>query len=130
MKVLAIMKKELQTFFYSPIAYIVFSSFLLIVGYLFWVVLVTSKAASIEPLLYNASFVLLLVSPVLTMRLISEERKSKTLELLLTSPISPLNKKAGFEPGRDIFIAMDPAANEFYADGIYDLQVEGKKKSN
>lgn len=95
MKILAIMKKELQTFFYSPIAYIIFASFLLIVGYLFWVVLVTSKMASIEPLLYNASFILLLASPVLTMRLISEERKSRTMELLLTSPISPVEIIAG-----------------------------------
>ncbi|MGM0599125.1 MAG: ABC transporter permease [Candidatus Rifleibacteriota bacterium] len=89
MKIFAVMKKELQSFFFSPIAYIVFASFLLIVGYLFWVVLVTSKMASLEPLLYNASFVLLLASPVMTMRLISEERKSRTMELLLTSPISP-----------------------------------------
>lgn len=95
MKILAIMKKELQSYFYSPIAYIVFASFLLIVGYLFWVVLVTSKLASLEPLFYNASFVLLLASPVLTMRLISEERKSKTMELLLTSPISPFEIVTG-----------------------------------
>ena len=90
MKILAIMRKELQTFFYSPVAYIVFSSFLLVVGYLFWIVLVTSKVATLQPLLYNAAFILLLVSPVLTMRLISEERRSKTIELLLTSPISPV----------------------------------------
>ncbi|GAB4273280.1 MAG: gliding motility-associated ABC transporter permease subunit GldF [Candidatus Rifleibacteriota bacterium] len=89
MKVLAIIKKELQSYFFSPIAYIVFASFFMIIGYLFWVVLVTSKVASLEPLFYNASFVLLLVSPVLTMRLVSEERKSRTMELLLTSPISP-----------------------------------------
>ncbi|MEW6712597.1 MAG: ABC transporter permease [Candidatus Riflebacteria bacterium] len=90
MKIFAIMKKELQSFFFSPVAYIVFASFLLIVGYLFWVVLVTSKLATLEPLLYNASFVLLLASPVMTMRLISEERKGRTMELLLTSPISPV----------------------------------------
>jgi ABC-2 type transport system permease protein len=95
MKIFAVMKKELQSFFFSPIAYIVFASFLLIVGYLFWVVLVTSKMASLEPLLYNASFVLLLASPVMTMRLISEERKSRTMELLLTSPISPVEIVTG-----------------------------------
>lgn len=90
MKILAIMKKELQSFFFSPIAYIVFASFLMIVGYLFWVVMVASKMASLVPLLHNAAFILLLASPVLTMRLISEEKKSKTIELLLTSPISPV----------------------------------------
>jgi len=90
MKILAIIKKELQTYFYSPVAYIVFASFLLVVGYLFWVVLVSSKLATLEPLLFNAGFILLLASPVLTMRLISEERRSNTIELLLTSPISPV----------------------------------------
>ena len=95
MKILAIMKKELQSYFFSPIAYIVFSSFLAIVGYLFWVILVTSKVATLEPMLYNAAFILLLASPVLTMRLVSEERKSKTIELLLTSPISPFEIVAG-----------------------------------
>lgn len=89
MKVLAIMKKELQSYFFSPVAYIVFSAFLLIIGYLFWVILIASKAATLEPMLYNAAFVLLIASPVLTMRLISEEKKSRTIELLLTSPASP-----------------------------------------
>ncbi len=89
MKILAIMKKELESYFFSPVAYIVFSAFLLIVGYLFWVYLLTSKVATLEPMLYNAAFILLLASPVLTMRLISEEKKNKTIELLLTSPISP-----------------------------------------
>ncbi|RCK78435.1 MAG: ABC-type transport system involved in multi-copper enzyme maturation, permease component [Candidatus Ozemobacter sibiricus] len=90
MKILAILRKELQTYFYSPAAYIVFASFLLVVGYLFWVVLIASKVANLEPLLYNAAFILLLASPVLTMRLISEERRTNTIELLLTSPISPV----------------------------------------
>ena len=89
MKIFAIMKKELQSFFYSPVAYIVFASFLMIVGYLFWVILISSRMASLEPMLYNAAFILLLASPVLTMRLVSEEKKSRTIELLLTSPISP-----------------------------------------
>ncbi|MDD3148602.1 MAG: ABC transporter permease [Candidatus Riflebacteria bacterium] len=95
MKIFAIMKKELQSFFYSPVAYIVFSSFLMIVGYLFWVILISSRMASLEPMLYNAAFILLLASPVLTMRLISEEKKSHTIELLLTSPVSPFEIVAG-----------------------------------
>ncbi|HNX77283.1 MAG TPA: ABC transporter permease [Candidatus Rifleibacterium sp.] len=89
MKIFAIMKKELQAFFYSPVAYIVFASFLMIVGYLFWVILISSSMASLEPMLYNAAFILMLASPVLTMRLVSEEKKSHTIELLLTSPVSP-----------------------------------------
>ena len=89
MKILAIIKRELQSYFFSPVAYIVFSAFLIVVGYLFWIFLLSSQIASLEPMLYNAAFVLLIASPVLTMRLISEEKKNKTIELLLTSPISP-----------------------------------------
>ena len=39
-------------------------------------------------------------------------------------------QKAGYEPGKDISIAMDPAASEFYLDGVYILEVEGKKLSS
>ncbi len=95
MKIFAIMKKELQAFFYSPVAYIVFASFLMIVGYLFWVILISSSMASLEPMLYNAAFILMLASPVLTMRLVSEEKKSHTIELLLTSPVSPFEIISG-----------------------------------
>ena len=89
MKILAIVKKELQSYFFSPVAYIVFSAFLLVLGYFFWVFILSSQIASLTPMLSNAAFVLLIASPVLTMRLISEEKKNKTIELLLTSPISP-----------------------------------------
>ena len=89
MKILAIIKKELQSYFFSPVAYIVFSAFLLVMGYFFWVFLLSSQIASLTPILSNSAFILLVVSPILTMRLISEEKKNKTIELLLTSPISP-----------------------------------------
>ncbi len=95
MKILAILKKELQTYFYSPVAYIVFSAFLLLIGYLFCMVLFNSRFATLEPLFFNVGFVVMLATPILTMRLISEERRSNTLELLLTSPISPVEVVLG-----------------------------------
>lgn len=87
-KVTSIILRELQSFLLSPIAYIVFAAFLMITGYLFWVILVGSGLASLEPLLYYSAFILLLASPLITMRLISEEKKNRTMELLLTSPVS------------------------------------------
>jgi len=88
MKVLAIVKKELQTYFFSPVAYIIFAAFSLVIGFLFWLILMSTHLASMKETLFNCAFVLLLASPVLTMRLISEEKRSNTMELLLTSPIS------------------------------------------
>ena len=77
MKILAIIKKELQSYFFSPVAYIVFSAFLLVMGYFFWVFLLSSQIASLTPILSNSAFILLIVSPILTMRLISEEKRKK-----------------------------------------------------
>ena len=101
-----ICKRELQAYFTSPIAYAVMVVFLLLGGYFFFSLTAAfsinavqynqyaSHAARlnlnemiIKPLLYNLNVILLLMVPVLTMRLYAEERKSGSIELLLTSPI-------------------------------------------
>lgn len=98
-KVLAIVKKELWQYFFSPIAYIVLASFFLVNSFLFYIILAAmSKAGgpSLSPmaLLFGGTFFFwllqLIVIPVITMRLGAEERKSGTIETLLTSPLSDL----------------------------------------
>lgn len=103
----AVFRKETANFFVSPIAYAVITSFLLISGFFFWanvsfMSLISLQAASnpmiaerinindvvIRPLVQNMSIILLFVMPLLTMRLFSEEKKSGTIELLLTYPIT------------------------------------------
>jgi ABC-2 type transport system permease protein len=105
----AIFRKETANFFVSPIAYAVIAIFLLISGFFFWanvsfMSLVSLQAANnpmiaerinltdvvIRPLVQNMSIVLLFVMPLLTMRLFSEEKKSGTIELLLTYPVTDL----------------------------------------
>jgi len=85
---LTIAQRELKAYLTSPMAYIVICIFLALAGLFFSVL---SSAAyyetSISGFLNWGSLVLLLMSAVITMRLISEERKLGTLELLLTSPI-------------------------------------------
>lgn len=85
---LTIAQRELKVYLTSPMAYIVICIFLALAGLFFSVL---SSAAyyetSISGFLNWGSLVLLLMSAVITMRLISEERKLGTLELLLTSPI-------------------------------------------
>lgn len=96
-KVIAIVRKELWQYFFSPIAYIVLASFILINSFVFYIVLAAmSRAASppISPmaLLFGGTFffwlLLIVIIPVLTMRLGAEERKSGTIETLLTAPVS------------------------------------------
>ncbi len=106
MRAWAVFKKEIRLYFGSPIAYVVFAIFALVSGWFFYNVfafytLVSMQAAMnpgmardlsvaegvVRPLFQNISVIMLLMMPVLTMRLFAEEKKSGTIELLLTYPI-------------------------------------------
>ncbi len=85
---LNIYRKELFTYFWSPIAYIVVPVFLLISGYFFSFSLYYLKLATMSNAFHNMSILLLLLVPVMTMRLIAEEKSTGTLELLFSMPVS------------------------------------------
>ena len=84
---LTLFGKEAKALFTSPIAYVVIATFLLIMGYTFTARLFITQRASLIPDFFQASVLLLLIVPVITMRLFAEERRSGTFELLLTSPV-------------------------------------------
>jgi len=103
----ALVRKELRTYFVSPIAYVVASVFLLLTGLLSFLAIATASNRSMQmlrvqgnlpelnlnelvfrPVFYNMAVILLLVVPILTMRLLAEEKKLKTMELLVTSPVT------------------------------------------
>lgn len=92
---LAIYRKELQTYFYSPLGYVFMGSFLLVAGIFFAVSNIMSFSSSFGTMLSNVSFVFMLVVPILTMRLMSDERRSRTDQMLLTSPVSIWSIVAG-----------------------------------
>ena len=87
---IAILRKELRTYFVSPVAYVVIAAFLVIAG-VFFAILVMAQAgtaeASLSIVFSNVAVILLIIAPALTMRLLAEEQKSGTVELLLTSPV-------------------------------------------
>lgn len=85
--VFTLVQKELHSFFVSPIAYVVIAAFLASTGYLFAVILLVSREATLRPLFNNLGVIFLLLSPVLTMRLLADEQRTGTIELLLTSPV-------------------------------------------
>lgn len=87
-KILAIAGRELRSYFVSPLAYVVAAFFALVAGYLFSLILYHTRQANMGPLFQNLAVMFLLISPALTMRLIADERKTGTIELLLTSPIT------------------------------------------
>ena len=79
--------KETMALFASPIAYAVIAVFLFLLGYAFTAFLFLNKTATLVHIFFQAAVLFLLVVPVLTMRQFAEERKSGTLELLLTAPV-------------------------------------------
>ncbi len=92
----AIARREWLSYFYSPLGYIVLAAFWFINGYIFMAVLSylnRQGPQSISPLalVFSNTYIwlfLLFFVPVITMRLISEERKSGSIEMLLTAPVS------------------------------------------
>jgi ABC-2 type transport system permease protein len=87
---IAVLRKELRSYFASPVAYVVIAAFLLMAGVFFAIILVAQPGtvdASLAVVFGNLPVILLLVAPALTMRLLAEEQRSGTIELLLTAPI-------------------------------------------
>ena len=105
--ILAVAQKELKSYFSSPIAYIVIGLWALLYGYFFAAILhffvqqslqmsqfgqgpqsMNVNQQMIRPLLQNVLILILFLLPSVTMRAYSEEKRSGTIELLLTSPIT------------------------------------------
>ncbi|HUK13665.1 MAG TPA: ABC transporter permease [Thermoanaerobaculaceae bacterium] len=96
-KLLALVHRELISYFSSPLAYVVLTAFLFVNGYVFYLIVAylndprTPPMAAFKLLFGGTIFfwlTLLFVLPVTTMRLLAEERRTGTLEVLLTSPVS------------------------------------------
>src|SRR5690606_10723090 len=85
-----IFRREVGQYLVSPVAYLIAATFLFLTGFLFNNDLVTSvtvRAASPAVVPAFLSFALVFFAPVLTMRMLAEERREGTLELLLTAPV-------------------------------------------
>jgi ABC-2 type transport system permease protein len=85
--ILTVFKKEFLSFFNSPIAYIVITVFLLFSGWLFFQQFFLMGQASMRPLFSLIPILFIFFAPAITMRLIAEERKTKTISLLMTLPL-------------------------------------------
>ena len=85
--VLAVYKKELLTYFRSPIAYFVVAVFLVGTGYFFSYNMFLTGSASMDETFRNMGILLLTVIPLVSMRLFSGEYSGRTMELLMTLPL-------------------------------------------
>lgn len=87
-RMIAIYKKDVKSYFLSPIAYIVIGLFLFITSWIFIRATIDQGVAIMDDIFRFIILILLIISPILTMKLIAEEKKTGTYQLLLTSPIS------------------------------------------
>ena len=85
-----LLMKEERALFTSPIAYVLMTVFLLIMGYSFTLTLFLSHQPSLVHIFFQMFVLFMLTTPLITMRLIAEEKKLRTLEVLLTAPVSEI----------------------------------------
>jgi len=123
--IMAIAEKELRSYFASPIGYILIGLFSLLFGWFFYVYLMAFVQQSqqmmqfggggganvnqmmIRGLFQNTAVIILFVMPMITMRTYSEEKRSGTIELLLTSPVTDVEIILGkFFGALGLYIAL------------------------
>ncbi len=103
----AIFKRELKSYFYSPIAYALIGLFILLSSVFFLLINLSQQYADFTGNLSTMGFLLLFIVPILTMKILAEDRKNGTEVLLVTSPASIANIVVGkFLATFSVFMVM------------------------
>jgi ABC-2 type transport system permease protein len=123
---IAILKKEISSFFSSPIGYLVIAVFLLINGLFLFLFggeyhILDNGLANMSPFFMLAPWVFLFLIPAITMKSFSDEMKQGTLELLLTMPVSPLKIVLGKFLGALLLVVLALIPTLLYVYTIYRL---------
>ena len=84
----SIWKRELQGYFFTPVGYVFMGVFLLLSSVIFFLTIMQTRSSDLLAFIGTMSYLWMLLCPVLTMRLLAEERQKRTDQLLLTSPVS------------------------------------------
>ncbi|MBI2874645.1 MAG: ABC transporter permease subunit [Firmicutes bacterium] len=114
LKVRALMRREAGVYFLSPMAYVFAALFLLLTGYFFSVMIMSSQYIEMRSILHNMVVIFLFVAPVLTMRLMAEERRMGTEELLMTAPLTAFQIVLGKFLAAVVFWVLLLAATAVY----------------
>lgn len=122
----ALLKKEITSFFASPIGYLVLAIFLIINGLFLWLFknefnILDYGFADLTSFFTLAPWVLIFLIPAVTMRSFSEEKRQGTLELLLTRPITKLQIVLGKYCGAVVLIVLALIPTLLYVYTVYKL---------
>ena len=85
---ISVWKRELQSYFYTPVGYLFMGVFLALSSVMFYLQILSQRSSDLLTFMGQISYLWMLLTPVLTMRLLAEERQKRTDQLLLTSPVS------------------------------------------
>ena len=85
---LSIWKRELQGYFFTPVGYVFMGVFLSLSSVIFFLTIMQTRSSDLLSFIGTMSYLWMLLCPVLTMRLLAEEKQKRTDQLLLTSPVS------------------------------------------
>ncbi|RNC86342.1 MAG: gliding motility-associated ABC transporter permease subunit GldF [Winogradskyella sp.] len=123
---LAILRKEINTFFASPIGYLVIAVFLLLNGLFLWIFngefnILDNGYADVSAFFLLAPWILIFLVPAVTMRSFSDEKKQGTIELLLTKPVSHLQIVLGKYFGAFLLIIIALIPTLLYVFTVYKL---------
>ena len=129
---LSILKKEINSFFASPIGYLVVAVFLLLNGLFLWVFksefnILDNGFSDLSNFFLLAPWVLIFLVPAVTMRSFSDEKKQGTLELLLTKPMSHLQLVLGKYFGALLLIIIAIIPTLLY---VYTISKLGNPEGN
>ena len=128
-KVLTLARRELSAYFFSPMAYVIGSAFLLMVGVIFLLglripflqvelepVFRSGAESTLRPLFDVLAYGLVVVVPLLTMRLVAEEFRSGTIETLMTAPVTDAEVIGGkFLGALGLYLALLATTTVFLA---------------
>jgi ABC-2 type transport system permease protein len=112
---LAIFKREMKGYFSSAVGYIFLAGFFFATAFVFWMGNLAGNTSDMSTLFNSMQFALVFLMPILTMRLMSEEKKQRTDQLLLTSPISLTGMVFGKFLAALIVFAIGLASTVVYA---------------
>ena len=106
MRTLAIARRDFLAYFLTPSGYIVTALFLAISGLFFFIGFEPGAVASMRPVFHVGAFILAIIAPAVTMRLVSEELRTGTIETLMTSPLAEWQIIAGKYIAGAAFLAV------------------------
>jgi ABC-2 type transport system permease protein len=103
-------RREWRVTFSSPLAFVLLGIWMLMSGYFYVALITATQSSDLAPLLENMLVLVLFLAPLLSMRLLAEERRSGSEELVLTAPISPaqwvVGKYVGVLSVWTVFVAV------------------------